>query len=161
MRLVVQRVRRAAARVDGEVMGEIGLGAVVLAGVAEHDSVDLVDAMAGKLLGLRYFDDREGRTNLALADVGGELLVVSQFTLLADLRRGRRPSFGDAARPEVAEPLVDRLVEQLRAAGVRVATGRFGARMSVELENDGPLTLLLDSDDLINTPRRHPKEHGE
>jgi D-tyrosyl-tRNA(Tyr) deacylase len=161
MRLVVQRVRRAAARVDGEVMGEIGLGAVVLAGVAEHDSVDLVDAMAGKLLGLRYFDDREGRTNLALAAVGGELLVVSQFTLLADLRRGRRPSFGDAARPEVAEPLVDRLVEQLRAAGVRVATGRFGARMSVELENDGPFTLVLDSDDLINTPRRHPKEHGE
>jgi D-tyrosyl-tRNA(Tyr) deacylase len=161
VRLVVQRVRRAVVRVDGDVLGEIGRGAVVLAGIAGQDSVDLVDAMADKLLGLRYFDDREGNTNLALADVGGALLVVSQFTLLADLRRGRRPSFGDAARPEVAEPLVDRLVERLRAAGVRVATGRFGARMSVELENEGPFTLLLDSDELMNTPRRRRKDHGE
>jgi D-tyrosyl-tRNA(Tyr) deacylase len=161
VRLVVQRVRRAAVRVDGEMVGEIGPGAVILAAIAGRDSVDLVDAMADKLLGLRYFDDQEGRTNLALADVRGELLVVSQFTLLADLRRGRRPSFGDAARPDVAEPLVDRLVERLRAAGVRVATGRFAARMSVELENEGPFTLLLDSDELMNTPRRRRKAHGQ
>lgn len=154
MRLVVQRVRRAAVRADGEVLGEIGAGAVVLAGIADGDSDETVAALADKLLGLRYFDDANGRTNLSLTDVGGELLVVSQFTLLADLRRGRRPSFIAAARPETAEPLVDRLVERLRAGGIRVATGRFGATMTVELENEGPFTLLLDSDELLNTPRR-------
>jgi D-tyrosyl-tRNA(Tyr) deacylase len=145
MRLVVQRVTRAAVRADDAVLGEIGHGAVVLAGVGVGDDAAVVDRMADKLLGLRYFEDAEGRTNLALADVDGSLLVVSQFTLLADTRRGRRPGFTDAALPDVAEPLVDRFVARLREAGARVETGRFGAMMAVELVNDGPFTLVLDS----------------
>jgi D-tyrosyl-tRNA(Tyr) deacylase len=145
MRLVVQRVTRAAVRADDVVLGEIGHGAVVLAGVGVGDDAAVIDRMADKLLGLRYFEDPEGRTNLALADVGGSLLVVSQFTLLADTRRGRRPGFTDAALPDVAEPLVDRFVARLREAGARVETGRFGAMMEVELVNDGPFTLVLDS----------------
>jgi D-tyrosyl-tRNA(Tyr) deacylase len=146
MRLVIQRARGATVRSDGETLGAIDRGAVVLVGVASGDTPELVDRMADKVLGLRYFDDPQGRTNLSLADVGGALLVVSQFTLLADLRRGRRPGFGLAATPELAEPLVERLCDRLRRAGVRVGTGRFGASMQVELVNDGPFTLLLDSD---------------
>jgi D-tyrosyl-tRNA(Tyr) deacylase len=146
MRLVVQRVTRAAVRADDVVLGEIGHGAVVLAGVGVGDDAAVIDWMADKLLGLRYFEDPEGRTNLALADVGGSLLVVSQFTLLADTRRGRRPGFTDAALPDVAEPLVDRFVARLREAGARVETGRFGAMMEVELVNDGPFTLVIDSE---------------
>ena len=146
MRLVVQRVTRAAVRVGGETVGEIGAGALVLAGIARGDTPELIDRMADKLLALRYFEDAEGRTNLSIADAAGALLVVSQFTLYADVRRGRRPGFTDAALPEVAEPLVDRFVSRLRAAGPRVATGRFGAAMQVELVNDGPFTLLLDSE---------------
>lgn len=145
MRLVVQRVARAAVRVDGETIGEIGRGALVLAGIADGDTAGLVDRMAEKLVGLRYFEDAEGRTNLSLAEVGGAYLVVSQFTLLADVRRGRRPGFTAAAAPEEARRLVDRFVERLRRAGFEVATGRFGAEMAVELVNDGPFTLLLDS----------------
>lgn len=144
MRLVVQRVTRASVRIDGAVAGEIGPGAVVLAGIGHDDTPEIVDRMAGKLLDLRYFADDEGRTNLAIGDVGGALLVVSQFTLYADLRRGRRPGFTGAALPEAAVPLVDRLVERLRAS-VPVETGRFGAEMAVELVNDGPFTLVLDS----------------
>ena len=146
MRLVVQRVTRASVRSDGELLGEIGRGAVVLAGIGAGDTPEVVDRMADKLSGLRYFEDAEGRTNLAIADVGGEFLVVSQFTLYADVRRGRRPGFTAAALPEVAEPLVTLLVERLRAAGAAVAVGRFGAKMAVELVNDGPVTLVLDSD---------------
>jgi len=146
MRLVVQRVARASVRSDGELLGEIALGSVVLAGIGADDSPEVVDRMADKLIGLRYFEDSEGRTNLAIGDVGGELLVVSQFTLYADVRRGRRPGFTTAALPEVAEPLVRRLVERLRSAGLRVETGRFGAGMAVELVNDGPFTLVLDSE---------------
>lgn len=146
MRLVVQRVTRAAVHAGDELLGEIGRGAVVLAGIGHDDSAELVDRMADKLLGLRYFEDGDGRTNLAIADVGGSLLVVSQFTLYADLRRGRRPGFTDAAQPNMAVPLVDRFVERLRVAGVRVETGRFGAEMAVELVNDGPFTLVIDSD---------------
>jgi D-tyrosyl-tRNA(Tyr) deacylase len=145
MRLVLQRVTRAAVRVGGEVVGEIGPGAVVLAGIARDDTPGLVDRMADKLLSLRYFEDAEGRTNLSIADAAGALLVVSQFTLYADVRRGRRPGFADAAVPEVAEPLVDRFVSRLRASGTSVATGRFGASMEVELVNDGPFTLVLES----------------
>ena len=132
-------------RADGVEAGRIGRGAVVLVGVAVDDSPEVVDRMAAKLIGLRYFEDPAGRTNLPLADVDGALLVVSQFTLLADLRRGRRPGFTDAAAPEVAEPLVGRFVARLREAGAEVATGRFGAAMEVELVNDGPFTLLIDS----------------
>ncbi|HEY7526344.1 MAG TPA: D-aminoacyl-tRNA deacylase [Candidatus Limnocylindria bacterium] len=145
MRLLVQRVGRAAVRVDAELVGEIGSGALVLIGVAEGDTPDLADRMAEKLAALRYFRDADGRTNLAIADAGGAFLVVSQFTLYADVRRGRRPGFTDAALPDVAEQLVERFVRRLREAGYRVETGRFGAEMAVELVNDGPFTLLLDS----------------
>ena len=145
MRLVVQRVTRASVRAGAELLGEIGTGALVLVGIAADDTPDIVDRMADKLIGLRFFQDAEGRTNLAIADAGGALLVVSQFTLLADLRRGRRPGFTDAAQPELAIPLVDRFVERLRSSGATVRTGRFGAEMAVELINDGPFTLVLDS----------------
>lgn len=153
MRVVLQRVRRACVRVDGAVVGEIGAGFLALTGVAEGDTPATIDAMAAKVAGLRVFDDPEGRFNLALADVDGSVLVVSQFTLIAETRRGRRPSFLGAARPEVAEPLVERFAEELRAAGVPVQGGRFGAHMAVELVNDGPVTLVLDSADL-ERPRR-------
>ena len=145
MRLVVQRVCRAAVEAGGERLGAIGRGAVVLVGIQASDSPELVDRMADKLLGLRYFEDESGLTNLAIDAIGGAYLVVSQFTLLAELRRGRRPGFANAAAPDVAEPLVDRFVGRLREAGREVATGRFGAAMSLELVNDGPFTLLLDS----------------
>jgi D-tyrosyl-tRNA(Tyr) deacylase len=146
MRLVVQRVTRAAVRVDDEVAGEIGSGAVVLTGIGTGDDAAVVDRMADRLIGLRYFEDDAGRTNHSILERGGELLVVSQFTLYADVRHGRRPGFTDAAPPEVAAPLVERFVERLRSAGVSVATGRFGASMALELVNDGPFTLVLDSD---------------
>jgi D-tyrosyl-tRNA(Tyr) deacylase len=145
MRLIVQRVTRASVRSEGELLGEIGPGAVVLAGIGHDDTPEIVDRMADKLIGLRYFEDAEGRTNLAIGDTGGSLLVVSQFTLYADLRRGRRPGFTAAALPEAAVPLVDRFVERLRAS-VPVETGRFGAEMAVELVNDGPFTLVVDSE---------------
>ncbi|HEX5578340.1 MAG TPA: D-aminoacyl-tRNA deacylase [Candidatus Limnocylindria bacterium] len=145
MRIVVQRVSRAAVRVDGEVIGEIGRGAVVLLGIGAADDEALAERMADKLAGLRYFPDEAGRTNQGLGEVGGSYLVVSQFTLYADLRRGRRPGFTDAALPDAAAPLVDRFVERLRSLGHDVATGRFGAMMDVELVNDGPFTLVLDS----------------
>jgi D-aminoacyl-tRNA deacylase len=144
MRLVVQRVTRASVHSDGQALGTIGRGAVVLVGVAATDDDAVVDRMADKLVALRYFTDAEGRTNLALADVGGALLVVSQFTLLADTRHGRRPGFTDAAGPEQARPLVDRFVSRLRGAGAPVETGEFGARMQVQLVNDGPFTLVVD-----------------
>jgi D-tyrosyl-tRNA(Tyr) deacylase len=146
MRLVVQRAGRAAAHAGEELLGQIGPGAVVLVGIGVDDTEEIVDRMADKLVGLRYFEDDEGRTNRAIADVGGELLVVSQFTLYADLRRGRRPGFTDAAPPDHANPLVDRFVGRLRDAGIAVQTGRFGAAMAVELVNDGPFTLVIDSD---------------
>jgi D-aminoacyl-tRNA deacylase len=146
MRLVVQRVQRAAVRIDEEVVGEIGSGAMVLVGVGSTDDEAVADRMADKLSGLRYFADEEGRANLTIAEAGGSFLVVSQFTLYGDLRRGRRPGFTEAARPEVASTLIDRLVSRLSALGHLVETGRFGAMMDVELVNAGPFTLLLDSD---------------
>ena len=145
MRIVVQRVTRATVHSEGELLGEIGAGAVVLAGIGHDDTPEIVDRMADKVIGLRYFEDAEGRTNLAIGDTGGSLLMVSQFTLYADLRRGRRPGFTAAALPEAAVPLVDRFVERLRAS-VPVETGRFGAEMAVELVNHGPFTLVLDSE---------------
>lgn len=149
MRLVVQRVTRASVRAGDEVLGTIGAGSMVLAGIGREDTVEIVDRMADKLVGLRYFEDAEGRTNVAIAEAGGDLLVVSQFTLYADVRRGRRPGFTPAALPEQANPLVDRFVERLRGHGLRVETGRFGAEMTVELVNDGPFTLVLDSADVL------------
>ena len=146
MRLVVQRVTYARVTSGDDLLGEIGNGAVVLAGIGGDDTPEVVDRMADKLVGLRYFDDADGRTNLAIAEAHGSLLVVSQFTLYADISRGRRPGFTRAALPEVAEPLVDRFVARLRGAELRVETGRFGADMAVELVNDGPFTLVLDSE---------------
>jgi D-aminoacyl-tRNA deacylase len=146
VRAVVQRVEHAEVRVANEVVGRIGVGALVLVGIGPGDDAGVVERMADKLIGLRYFEDADGRTNADLAARGGQLLVVSQFTLYADLRRGRRPGFTDAAPPEVAEPLVERFVARLRSHGAMVETGRFGAEMSVELVNEGPFTLVLDSE---------------
>lgn len=132
---------------DDGVVGSIGAGLAVLVGVTDGDSAEEVAALADKLSGLRIFEDGEGAMNLSVRDVGGEILVVSQFTLYADARRGRRPSFVRAARPEVAEPLIGDLVDRLQEGGIRVGTGSFGAKMEVELVNDGPITVLLESRD--------------
>lgn len=144
MRAVVQRVSRAAVRVDGETVGAIGRGFVVLVGFAPGDAEPALAWMAEKLVGLRVFADAEDKMNLALGDVGGAMLVVSQFTLYGDASKGRRPSFIGAAPPEQAEALYDRFVALLRERGVPVETGRFRAMMDVELVNDGPVTLLLE-----------------
>jgi D-aminoacyl-tRNA deacylase len=146
LRAVVQRCSRACVRVDGEVVGEIGRGLVVLVGVGLQDSEADAAWLAEKLRGLRIFPDDEQNMNRSLEEVGGAVLVVSQFTLHGDARKGRRPSFIDAARPELAEPLVRAVADALRDAGVTVAEGRFGAMMDVELVNDGPVTILLDSE---------------
>lgn len=145
MRLVVQRVSRASVAVDGEKVSEIGAGYLALVGAEEGDSEDDARYLADKLRGLRVFEDADGKMNLSIEDVGGEILLVSQFTLLGDARHGRRPSFSRAARPEIAEPLLDRMREMLTAAGVPVSTGRFRAHMEIGLVNDGPVTILLDS----------------
>ena len=129
---------------DGKVVGQIGVGLVVLAGFTRTDTPETVEWMAEKIVGLRIFGDAERRMNLGLGDVGGALLVISQFTLYGDARKGRRPSFVDAAPPEIATPLYESLVERLRAKGAKVETGVFGAMMEVELVNDGPVTLVLE-----------------
>jgi D-tyrosyl-tRNA(Tyr) deacylase len=147
MRAVVQRVQRAAVRVGGEVVGAIGHGLVVLLGVATGDRPAQAEALAHKAAHLRIFDDDQGKLNRSVLDVGGSVLVVSQFTLYGDTSRGRRPSFVHAAPPEAAEPLCDRFAEVLRGLGLVVATGRFRAVMMVEIHNDGPVTILLDTDD--------------
>jgi D-aminoacyl-tRNA deacylase len=144
VRVVVQRASRAAVRVDGQTVGSIGRGFVVLAGFAAADTEAALRWMAEKIVGLRVFADAEGKMNLALADVGGSLLVISQFTLYGDAQKGRRPSFIDAAPPAVAEPLYERFVAILRDLGITVETGTFGAMMDVELVNDGPVTLILE-----------------
>jgi D-tyrosyl-tRNA(Tyr) deacylase len=144
VRVVLQRASRAAVRVDGQTVGAIGRGLVILAGFAAADTDATLKWMAEKIVGLRVFGDAEGKMNLALADVGGELLVISQFTLYGDAQKGRRPSFIDAAPPDVAEPLYEKFVAILRGLGVKVETGRFGAMMDVELVNDGPVTLILE-----------------
>jgi D-tyrosyl-tRNA(Tyr) deacylase len=146
MRVVVQRVSRACVTVGRELVAECGPGFVVLLGVATGDGPDDADALALKVSRLRVFENAEGKFDHSIVEVGGEALVVSQFTLIADSRRqkGTRPSFSKAARPEVAEPLYDRFCETLRAQGVPVARGIFGARMEVELVNDGPVTIVLD-----------------
>ncbi|MBA4105870.1 MAG: D-tyrosyl-tRNA(Tyr) deacylase [Pirellula sp.] len=147
MKACIQRVSSARVRVEGETVGEIGHGFLLLLGVAAGDGPAELRWMVDKVVGLRVFDDADGKMNLALADVGGELLVVSQFTLLGDCRKGRRPSFIDAAPPEVAERMYEEFVAAARGAGIRVATGKFRTHMEVELVNDGPVTLLLDSAD--------------
>ena len=145
MRLVVQRVTRASVTVDGEVTGKIGKGYMVLVGAEVGDTEADARLCADKLAGLRVFVDDEGKMNRSVLDVGGAILLVSQFTLLGDARHGRRPSFIRAARPETAEPLCEALRQQLEARGVPTCTGRFRTHMKVELLNDGPVTILLDS----------------
>jgi D-tyrosyl-tRNA(Tyr) deacylase len=153
LRIVVQRVSRARVRIHGETVGEIGAGLLLLAGAAKSDDESTARRLARKCAEMRIFADDEGRFNRSLLDISGDALVVSQFTLLADVRKGRRPSFTDAASPESASPLIDALVAELRALGVAVATGRFGAHMEVELVNEGPVTIVVDSADL-DRPRR-------
>ena len=148
MRFVIQRVNEAAVRVDGATIGSIGKGFLVLVGVSETDDERIADAMVRKLLGLRIFDDAQGKTNLSLSDVGGELLLVSQFTLYANCRKGNRPSFLEAGNPTLANDLYEYVINACRQQGYTVATGEFGADMKVRLENDGPFTILLDSDTL-------------
>ena len=145
VRAVIQRVSEASVIVDERVVGEIQRGFMVLLGVAEDDSQQDVIWIAGKIAGLRVFEDEAGKMNLALADVGGSVLLVSQFTLYGDCRKGRRPSFIDAARPEKANSLYQSVVAELKGLGVHVETGTFQAHMDVRLINDGPVTLLLDS----------------
>jgi D-tyrosyl-tRNA(Tyr) deacylase len=145
MRAVIQRVRRASVSVAGEVVGAIDHGVLVLLGVAHEDTAEQGAWLADKIVNLRIFNDGDGKMNLSLLDVGGACLVVSQFTLYGDVRKGRRPSFIDAAPPPVAIPLYVAFLDAVRAHGVRVAAGRFGADMQVELVNDGPVTLILDA----------------
>jgi len=144
MRVVLQRVARATVRIGGSAVGSIDQGFCLLVAFTHGDTTAQVDWMAEKVSGLRLFSDSEGKMNLSLADVGGSLLVISQFTLYGDAARGRRPSFIQASPPEIAVPLYQRFVECLRAEGLTVATGEFGADMLVEIHNDGPVTLILD-----------------
>jgi D-tyrosyl-tRNA(Tyr) deacylase len=144
VRLLLQRVSRAEVRIAGKIRGSIGRGFLLLVGFTHTDSDEQLVWMADKTIGLRLFGDTEGKMNLGLADVGGALLVVSQFTLYGDVQKGRRPSFIDAARPDAAEALYTRFVDLLRERGVEVQTGEFGAMMEVELVNDGPVTLWLE-----------------
>jgi D-tyrosyl-tRNA(Tyr) deacylase len=144
MRIVLQRVSSASVTIDGRIAGAIGRGFCLLVGFTHDDTLVQVDWMAEKVAGLRLFSDAAGKMNLGLEDVGGAVLVVSQFTLYGDASKGRRPSFIDAARPDVAVPLYERFLSALRSRGLTVAAGEFGADMQVEIHNDGPVTLILD-----------------
>lgn len=149
MRAVIQRVREGRVTVEGQTVGQIGPGFVILLGAGHGDGQPEADRLADKIANLRIFADAQGKTNLSILDVEGEALVISQFTLYADCRKGRRPSFVHAAPPDIAAPLMDYFAGRLHQAGVRrVETGEFGAMMLVEIHNDGPFTILLDSDDL-------------
>ena len=145
MRAVVQRVSKASVTVAGEITGAIECGFLVLLGVADGDAPSDLDWMVNRIIGLRVFEDAEGKMNCSIQDVGGSMLVVSQFTLLGDCRKGRRPSFVNAARPDVANDVYEQFCDKVRAEGITVETGRFQQHMDVELINDGPVTLLLDS----------------
>ena len=149
MRAVVQRVSRAKATVAGEITGHIGQGLLVLLGIGHEDTEAGADYLADKIIGLRIFEDDAGKMNRSVAEVGGAVLAVSQFTLYGDVRKGKRPSFDDAARPEMARTLYERFVSRVRASGLRCETGRFQEMMEVELVNDGPVTILLDSEKLF------------
>ncbi len=148
MRALLQRVSRASVTVDNQITGQINQGLLVLLGVGQTDTETQVQTLADKIVHLRIFGDDEGKMNLSLLDMGGEALVVSQFTLYADTRKGRRPSFTQAAPPALAEPLVERFQAAIAAHGLKVAGGVFGAHMEVELVNDGPVTIWLDSEEL-------------
>lgn len=153
MRACIQRVSRARVTVGGELRGEIGRGILVLLGVSSEDTLGDIPLLAEKMAGLRIFDDSEGKMNLGLSDIDGQILVVSQFTLYADCRKGRRPGFSEAAPPEKAEEYYRLFVEFLRKSGFHVETGQFRAMMDVELVNDGPVTIWLDSEDLKKSRR--------
>jgi D-tyrosyl-tRNA(Tyr) deacylase len=144
MRVLLQRVSKARVTVDEKVIGEIGCGFVILLGVTHTDTQQEADWLANKVAGIRLFEDDQGKMNASLTDVEGEFLVVSQFTLYGDARKGRRPSFSHAARPEQAEPLVEYFCDKLREKGFNVATGVFGAHMHVDIHNDGPVTLMIE-----------------
>jgi D-tyrosyl-tRNA(Tyr) deacylase len=149
MRAILQRVRRGAVTVDNQVVGYIGTGLVILLGSTHGDGAAQAEVLARKVANLRIFEDEAGKMNRSALDIGGEALVISQFTLYADCRRGRRPSFTEAAQPEIAEPLIDHFMQALRAEGIsHVANGVFGAHMLVEIVNDGPVTIILDSAEL-------------
>jgi D-aminoacyl-tRNA deacylase len=147
LKALLQRVTRASVTVSDEIVGRIGNGLVVLVGVANGDTIKDAQYLAQKTVGLRIFTDSEGKFNLSALDTSGELLIVSQFTLLADARKGRRPSFTDAAPPAQAEELFNRFVDEVRTSGLKVETGRFQTHMLVEIQNDGPVTIMLDSKD--------------
>jgi D-tyrosyl-tRNA(Tyr) deacylase len=146
MRAVLQRVSEASVAVDGRVVGRIGAGLLVLVGVAPTDSIDDAGAISEKLATLRVFRDEDGKMNRSVVEVGGAVLLVSQFTLLADIGKGRRPSFVGAAPPDLAEPLLDELADRLRDEGLPVSTGEFGSVMQVDLVNDGPVTIVINTD---------------
>lgn len=145
MRVVLQRVKSGGVFVDGRTIARIGSGLVILVGVGADDSEKQAGTLVDKIVNLRIFEDAQGKMNLSLLDIGGEALVVSQFTLFADTRKGRRPSFTGAAPPQIASPLVDRFVELLRERGVTTSSGVFGAHMLVEINNDGPVTIILEA----------------
>lgn len=147
---MIQRVTNSSVSVDGETVGSIGKGLTVLVGVMSGDTDEDVKYLAEKTVNLRIFEDDDGKFNLSLLDVGGELLVISQFTLAADTRKGRRPSFVEAAPPEAAEPLIEKYIAKCRNYGVKVSTGRFRAHMLVDISNDGPVTIMLDSKEKIS-----------
>jgi len=153
VRAVVQRVSQASVSVDGNDVARIGRGFLVLLGVTMDDAPETADRLAAKVSGLRVFEDADGKMNLSLAEVGGEVLCVSQFTLYGDLRKGNRPSFTGAARPEIAAPLYDRFCNAIEAAGFTCKRGVFGAHMQIELTNDGPVTLWLDTAELVRSRR--------
>ena len=144
MRALLQRVSRASVTVEGQILSEIGKGLLILLGIGHGDSESQAEFLAEKIANLRIFEDEQGKSNFSVLDIKGAAIVVSQFTLYADARKGRRPSFTDAALPEVAAPLVERFVELLRAQGVPTQTGKFGADMKVEIHNDGPVTIWLE-----------------
>ena len=144
MRVVLQRVNQGTVTVEGQVISEIGLGLVILLGVGPQDGEEQVDYLVNKIANLRIFEDHQGKINRSVLEVGGAAIVVSQFTLYADTRKGRRPSFTDAAPPEIASPLVDLFAEELSALGVPTQTGQFGAHMQVEIHNDGPVTIWME-----------------
>ena len=148
MRFVIQRVTEASVMIDGEISGKIGKGYLVLIGVADTDTKEIADKMIRKMIGLRIFEDEQGKTNLSLADVDGGLLLVSQFTLYANCKRGNRPSFIEAGKPDMANEMYEYIIEKCRESVEKVQTGEFGADMKVQLLNDGPFTILLDSDQL-------------
>lgn len=148
MRLLIQRVAQASVRIDGEVVGEIGQGLLVLIGITAADTPAIADRLIRKALDLRIFEDDEGKMNRGVEEIGGGLLLVSQFTLYANCRKGRRPSFIDAAPPPIAQPLYEHCIRTAQASGLTVQTGRFGADMKISLINDGPVTIMLDSAEL-------------